>query len=185
MVLFRNTHHFRWDYFRTERMSLPSRAEAPTLSAEEQPSLEKLKDWIDKPPPFEQEAKTSPVFLFKPEFTWLVLREGLIYAISKFKPLEAEWYKLKNIAENQWNQSVKGWLTLYGIEENPENLCLQWEIESQDWKAKIRSAVLDAEKERLLRRTVVAIARVVQKLKMSNDDMKRGIGMLQGDIEQM
>ena len=166
-------------------MSQPTHVEAPTLSTEEQASLERLKNWIDKPQSFEQGAKTNPTFLFKPQFTFPILKEGLIYAVAKFKPLEVEWYKLKEIAENQWHQNVQGWLKLYDIEGTPKNLCLEREIESQDWEMKIRGAFLDAEAERLLRRTIVAMARVVQKLKVSNDDMKRGIAMLQGDIEMV
>lgn len=96
----------------------------------------------------------------------------------------AEWYKLQNIAEKQWDQDLKGWLKHYDIEDVPENICLQWEIESEDWEELIRGADLYEDEESLLRRTVVAMARLVVKVKVSNDDMKRGIGNLQDGIEE-
>ena len=90
---------------------------------------------------------------------------------------------LAEIAVKQWKRDVSGWLEHYKIDESPENLCLEMEIESQDWETEICEAYMGAEEESRLRRTIAAVAKLVPKLKGSNDDMRRVIARAQGDIE--
>lgn len=146
-------------------------------------SIEKLTDWIDYPPPFPQRPKTSPVYLFKPEFTFPVLMEGLIYAVGKYKILSSEFHTLCHIATYQWEQDLTGWMEQYGLAEGPGKICLKEQIESDEWEDKVRDACLTSADKFSLPKTIVAFARLARKLEISNYDMRIGIGALQGDIE--
>ena len=146
-------------------------------------TIQKLRNWVDRPPPFDQKANTNPVYLFKPKFTFPILIEGLIYAVGKLKECEAEYYELATLVMEQYEESIEGWLAYYGIEEDPPRICLQLEIESPGWEIEIRNADLTAEEKSLLPRTIVAIARLAVKLKVANDDMRRIIGVMQEDVE--
>ena len=109
--------------------------------------------------------------------------EALIYAVGKYKALLSEFRTLATIAVMQWKQDISGWSARYGLGGEMGNVCLQIEIDSENWEFELRNKVLTDVEKRLLRRTVVALARMVEKMEVSNYDMKMGIGMLQGDIE--
>lgn len=146
-------------------------------------TLQKLKDWIDNPPPFDQKTNTSPVYLFKSEFTFAVLMEGLIYIVGKYKSLCSEFRTLVMMAAVQHRQDLGGWLEEYGLDLEPERICLRLEIESVGWEIELRSAMLTDDEKKLLPRTMVAIARLVKKLESSNYDLKYGVAALQGDLD--
>ena len=148
-----------------------------------QTSLQKLKNWIDNPPPFPQKANTSPIYLFKPEFSFAVLMEGLIYVVGKYKKLSSEFRILSSIASYQYGQDMEGWLEEYGLDVEPEHICLKQEIESAGWGVELKNVFLRDDEKELLPRTIVAIARLVEKLECSNHNLKYGVAALQGDVE--
>jgi hypothetical protein len=153
---------------------------SPKISAA---SLDKLRDWIDYPPPFAQKADTTPVYLFKTEFTFAVLMQGLLYAVGKYKALSSEFRSLSHIASYQYGQDMTGWLEEYGLDMEPERICLRHEIESDWWEVELRSVFLRDDEKKLLPRTIVAFARLAEKLAFSNYNMRYGIAALQGDID--
>ena len=152
----------------------------PRISAA---SLDKLRDWIDCPPPFAQKPSTTPVYLFKSEFTFAVLMQGLIYAVGKYKQLSSEFRTLSRIASYQYGQDMTGWLEEYGLDMEPERICLKQEIESEWWEIELRNVYLRDDEKELLPRTIVAFARLAEKLAFSNYNMRYGIAALQGDLD--
>lgn len=113
----------------------------------------------------------------------MVFREGLIYVVGKYKALIDEFRTLATIAVMQYKQNISGWSAQYGLGGETRNVCLQQEIDSENWEMELRNTALTDDEKKLLRRTIVAVARMVEKLELSNHDLKIGIGMLQGDLE--
>ena len=109
--------------------------------------------------------------------------KSLIYVVGKYKALMSEFRTLATIAVMQYKQDISGWAASYGLGGDTGNVCLQAEIDSENWEMELKNTVLTDEEKKLLRRTIVAVARIVEKMGVSNYDMKMGIGMLQGDIE--
>jgi hypothetical protein len=109
--------------------------------------------------------------------------EGLIYAVGKYKALISEFRRLATIAVMQYKQDISGWSAQYGLGGETRNVCLEQEIDSENWEIELRNTELTDEERRLLPRTIVAIARIAEKMEVSNYDLKMGIGMLQGDLE--
>lgn len=66
-------------------------------SNESDPKLDRLKAWTEKPFPIELRENFKAPFLH--QFTGVQLREGLIYATTAYKALEAEFMELYNIYE--------------------------------------------------------------------------------------
>ena len=101
----------------------------------------------------------------------------------------SEFHSLASIAMRQYNQDISEWRANYGLGSEwgfgitMKNVCLREEIESENWEIELRNTELTDKEKRLLRRTIVAVAKMVEKLEESDYDMKVGIGILQGDIE--
>jgi hypothetical protein len=109
--------------------------------------------------------------------------EALIYAVGKYKALMSEFRTLATIAVMQYKQDISGWSAQYGLGGETRKVCLQKEIDSENWEIELRNTELTDEEKKLLRRTIVAVARIAEKMEVSNYDLKMGIGMLQGDLE--
>ena len=113
------------------------------------------------------------VFLYKPEFSAKILTEGLVHAVGRLKRVLAECDMVAEIAD-QYPAKIdfEFWLRKFDIEQ-PANLCLGEEIESDDYEVEIRA--VDVESEPNLRRTIAAVAILAKRLKQQSDDLAREV----------
>lgn len=118
-----------------------------SLTHQEENELSEIKAYIDDPPavPFDQVLQRRSAFLARPSLTDEVLRQSLVYAISRLRDTIDEFARLLRLAQLQYGDDIdiKPYRTrhLYLVETFDDEIkWMRMLVRAEDWEDLAREA---------------------------------------------